>query len=126
MVGTGVYLAGGALVTSDQRLKTSIQPLASALDKVMHLQGVSFRWKDTKRDQSTQIGVIAQEIQKVYPELVKEDGYGYYTVQYEGLVAPLIEAVKELKAENDALRAEIQAKDAAFAARLDALEARGK
>lgn len=106
--GTGVYLAGGAAVTSDRRKKRDIETIPSALDKVSRLRGVSYHWKDTKRDQSTKLGVIAQEVQDVFPEVVTDDGYGFLAVDYSALVAPLIEALKDLKAENDNLRAVLQ------------------
>ena len=59
------------------------------------------------------LGLIAQEVEKVYPEAVTEGPDGFKVLEYQALVAPLIEAVKELKAENDALKV-----------RLDALEKR--
>ena len=66
-------------------------------------------------DHAEQMGVIAQDVQAVFPQLVRTDTDGQLSVNYSGVVAPLIEAVKDLKAENDALRA-----------RLDALESRLK
>jgi hypothetical protein len=107
-LGTAVYLAGNVQVTSDIRKKKDISTISDALSRVSRIRGVSYKWKDPKRDHSTQIGVIAQEVQKEFPELVKDDGYGYLTVNYEGLAAPLIEAVKDLKAANDNLRAIVE------------------
>ncbi|WP_448044405.1 C1q-like domain-containing protein [Bradyrhizobium liaoningense] len=107
--GTSVYLAGGVLVTSDARKKKDVETLEGALEKIGQLRGVSYRWIDKEKDQTAQFGVIAQEVRSVYPELVRDDSYGFLTVNYEGLIAPLIEAVKELKADNDNLRAELKA-----------------
>ncbi|MDY6903114.1 MAG: tail fiber domain-containing protein [Thermodesulfobacteriota bacterium] len=100
-----MYIAGTLDESSDRRLKTSITTCTSALDKVSRLRGVTFEWKDKDKDPSPQLGVIAQEVEKVYPEVVKTDSQdGYKSVAYSKLVAPLIEAVKELKAENDDLK----------------------
>ncbi len=87
---------------SDRRLKTNIKPLTNVLDKVMKLEGVSYKWdKKNKRnkdlDNDNHIGVIAQDIEKVYPEFVNtNEDDGYKTVNYSQLSAVLIQAVKEL------------------------------
>ena len=96
---------------SDKRLKQNVQTLESALDKVGQLRGVSFEWKDA-RQPGTQIGVIAQEIETVLPELVLTNSEGYKSVAYSQITAVLIEAVKELKAQNEELKAKITAKNA--------------
>ena len=76
------------------------------------------------------MGLIAQSVQDVYPELVEENEEGDLTLDYGALIAPVIEAVKELKAENDNLRAELSAandddatRDAAIEALRDEIEA---
>jgi hypothetical protein len=84
---------------SDATLKTNVEPLTDATQKVLQMRGVSFDWKAGKQ---ADIGVIAQEVQKVYPQLVKEKG-GHLQVDYEKLVAPLIEATRELDARIKAL-----------------------
>jgi len=109
--------------TSDVRLKQNIQPLTQALDKVGKLRGISFQWKepDGSQDSNTshrQIGVIAQEVEVVLPELVAENNEGYKSVEYTKFTAVLIEAVKELKAENEQLRVQNES----FSKRLAALE----
>ena len=96
---------------SDKKLKKDIQPLEGALEKVKALHGVTFSWdleqypnwgfKDTK-----QIGLIAQNVEEVMPELVSTDSKGYKAVSYDKLTAVLVEAVKELKAENEALKSQ--------------------
>ena len=80
-----------------------------ALDKLLQLHGILFTWKDSTMPQERQMGVIAQEVQKVFPEAVVMDASGTLYVNYYSLIAPIIEATKELKSENDALRAEIEA-----------------
>jgi hypothetical protein len=94
---------------SDAKRKTKVETLTSALDAVTRLRGVSFEWK--KGDASSggrQIGVIAQEVAGVVPEAVVQTRDGA-AVSYRALVSVLIEAVKELKAEVDTLRAKAPA-----------------
>ncbi|MEX0812322.1 MAG: tail fiber domain-containing protein, partial [Chitinophagales bacterium] len=85
-----------------------IQTLQNALAKVLSLRGVSYNWKDPEKDSNTQLGLIAQEVEKIYPELVKTDNEGNKHLRYTGLIAPLIEALKELSDENAALRTELE------------------
>lgn len=96
---TGFYYA------SDRRLKSDIQPLKGSLANILKLQGVSFIWK---KDQKQGVGLIAQDVAKVYPNLVNTDAEGMQAVQYGNLVAPLIEAVKEQQQQIDLLKAEIE------------------
>lgn len=103
------WMKGALTQNSDMRLKQDIKPVANALEKLQAIRGVSYRWNENaKRDdlETRHLGVVAQEVQAVFPELVGDNEEGYLTVNAIGLVAPLIEAVKELKAENIALRAE--------------------
>ena len=84
---------------SDFNLKTNIQQIDDSLAKVIQIRGVTFDWKETNRSSA---GVIAQEVEKVLPELV--NGEEIKTVNYNGVIGALVEAVKELKAENDILK----------------------
>ncbi len=94
--------------TSDRRLKANIRPLEKSLDKLMMLDGYAFEMKDDPKKQ-TEYGVMAQDVQKMFPELVHTiDKDGHLGVTYDGLIPPIIEALKELKAENDELRQEIE------------------
>ena len=87
---------------SDSRLKDNINTIDNALDKVNKLRGVEYVWNTTSRKNQNDIGVIAQEVEKVIPQIVREkemalvDGKVYKTVDYEKLTAVLIEAIKEL------------------------------
>jgi len=105
----GVYLTSdGTFVTgsSDIRLKENIEPLQSSLNKVIQLNGVSFTWK-TDPNKKRNIGFIAQEFEKIIPELVfTNETDGYKGINYAEVSAVLVEAIKELKAENDQLKAE--------------------
>ena len=91
LVITGVCTATDFDSTSDVKLKTNIVPISDALDKLNQIEGVSFNWKT---DNKPALGVIAQEIEKVLPELVHGDDPK--TVNYNGIIGLLIEAVKEL------------------------------
>ena len=91
--------AGNVTAYSDERLKSDIKTLPAALDTVDQLRGVSF-----VKDGQAGVGVIAQEVQKVLPQVVQENKDGYLSVAYGNLVGVLIEAVKELRAEVNALK----------------------
>lgn len=92
--------------TSDIKLKENIHSIDNPLDKVMQINGVGFRWKDTKEDA---IGVIAQDIEEVLPELVKENDH-HKSVNYNGLIGVLIEAVKEQQRQILELKAQLNDK----------------
>jgi len=92
--------------TSDIKLKENIHSIDNPLDKVMQINGVGFRWKDTKEDA---IGVIAQDIEEVLPELVKENEH-HKSVNYNGLIGVLIEAVKEQQRQILELKAQLNDK----------------
>jgi hypothetical protein len=100
----------GTLVSpSDARWKRDIQPLTHALDTVTKLEGVSYHWRTDEFPErhfptDRAIGVIAQQVEQVAPELVSTDSNGNKGVNYPLTVPLLIEAVKELKRQNDALR----------------------
>ena len=101
--------AGGdviAYATSDKRLKDNIQPIEGALDKVSQISGNTFDWNEEKQNiyKGKDYGVIAQEIQKVMPELVDTRDNGYLAVKYEKIVPLLIESIKELKKEIEELK----------------------
>jgi Chaperone of endosialidase/Head domain of trimeric autotransporter adhesin len=88
---------------SDRRFKKDIVPIGNALTKIKNIEGVEYNWrvdefKDKNFDNKHQYGVIAQDIEKILPELVKQDDKGYYSVNYIELVPILIEAVKEQEA----------------------------
>ena len=99
---TGTY--GNYHVASDKRLKKDITNISKSLDKVLRLRGVNFRWKDEAFDNGTlQMGFISQEVEEIVPEVVNtaDDEMQTKSVEYEFLTALLAEAIKELKAEKD-------------------------
>ena len=89
-----------AYYTSDERLKENIQPIQNALSKVETISGNEYDWKEGFEEIHTKkgndIGVIAQEIQKILPQAVIERDNGYLGVNYEKIIPLLIEAIKEL------------------------------
>jgi len=85
-----------AFYSSDKRLKDNIKPIPNALDKISKIGGYTFEWNDKQNVYSgSDIGVIAQEIEEILPELVDTRDNGYKAVKYEKLVALLIEGIKE-------------------------------
>ena len=88
--------------TSDQNLKDNIKTIENPLSKVLNIRGVNFEWKDSNKASA---GVIAQEIEKVLPELVT--GQNTKTVNYNGLIGLLIETVKEQQKQIDVLNEKI-------------------
>jgi hypothetical protein len=94
---------------SDLRLKKDIEPIEGALEGVKQLKGVTFRWKDTKKDAEfgRVRGLIAQDVEKVIPEWIKTDPDGYKRLEPIGIDALLIEAIKDQQKQIEELKAEI-------------------
>ena len=107
----GSVKANGDIVaynSSDLRLKENVKVISNALLKVSQLNGVTFDWNDQQTLYSgNDVGVIAQEVEAVLPQIVTTRENGYKAVKYERLVALLIESVKELKVNNEQLQARI-------------------
>jgi len=89
---TGIMTATDFNTTSDASLKTNINVIDSAIDKIVKINGVSFDWKETGNSSA---GVIAQEVEQVFPQVINEGEGGIKSVNYNGLIGLLIEAVKE-------------------------------
>jgi len=85
-----------AYAISDERVKGNVQPIANALEKLEQITGVSFDWKPESGHHGHDYGVIAQEIEKILPEVVATRDSGYKAVKYEKIIPLLIEAIKEL------------------------------
>ncbi len=113
-----LHVAGTAAGTSwtnlsDSRMKKNVTIIDHALNKVTALRGVKFEWDreqfpNKNFDEGKKIGLIAQEVEKTLPEVVSTDNEGYKSVEYANIVGVLIEAVKELKTQNEELRARIE------------------
>lgn len=93
--------------TSDARLKDNVTPIADALSKVKQIGGYEFDWNNNSEHSGHDVGVIAQEIEKVLPEVVAERDNGYKAVRYEKIVALLIEAVKQQQSQIDELKLDL-------------------
>ncbi len=96
----GSFKTNNIYHSSDERWKKNIVTLDNSLEKVQQLRGVSYEFKtdefpNQNFNKGTQIGLIAQEIEKIYPELVTTDNNGFKAVEYANVVAILIEAIKE-------------------------------
>ncbi len=110
LIGDGnATLAGLLTQSSDIRLKKNIQKMSDISQKINQIRGVYFDWKDTNRSQNQQIGFIAQEIEKVFPQLVETDAKGYKSVAYANMTAVLLEALKEQNKRIEYLEKEILA-----------------
>ena len=99
-----------AFFSSDERLKDNITPIEDPLAKVLSLSGNSFDWNDQSSHTGKDIGVIAQEIEKVLPEIVTTRENGFKAVQYEKITPLLIEAIKELSHKVDDLQQKLNDK----------------
>ena len=105
------WVTSGAWSGSDIRWKKNIKPLENSLSKLLQLQGVGFNWKkdeypDLKFNDGPQIGFIAQDVEKIFPELVTTDNNGYKGISYEKIVPVLTEAIKELHVSLEQLKKE--------------------
>ena len=95
-----------AYASSDERYKDNLQAITNPIDKVKSLTGYTFTWND-KHEQfngNNDIGVVAQEVEKILPEIVDTRDNGYKAVKYEKMVALLIEAVKDQQEQIDELK----------------------
>lgn len=97
--------ASAFFYSSDSRLKDQIVTLPDALRKVMSLRGVQYAWKSTGQ---SDIGLIAQEVEKVYPQVVHTGNDGMKSVDYGHLVGPLVEAIKAQQKTIDTLQGRVQ------------------
>jgi hypothetical protein len=100
-----------AYYTSDIRLKDNLQVIKGSLDKIGKINGYEFDWNDKSpgwaRERGHDVGVIAQEVQKVLPEVVVERKSGYLGVDYKRLIPLLVESIKELKQEVENLKKKV-------------------
>ena len=107
-------LADGDVVaynSSDMRLKNNLQVIGGALDKIDGINGYEFDWNEQSpewaQERGHDVGVVAQEIQKIHPEIVEERKNGYLGVDYKRLVPLLIQSIKELKQEVEELKKKV-------------------
>ncbi len=120
----GATISAGATTWSDARYKTNVTPIDNALEDVLRLQGVKFDWRrsdfpDLNFPQGSQLGVIAQDVEKVLPQLVYSGPDGYKSVSYEKLTPVLIEAIKDQQKQIESYKSQIQS----LQAKVDHIEA---
>ena len=108
-------LSGDLTINSDERLKDNIQPLGSTLNKLHQIEGKTYSFKKDE-EHTPKIGVLAQEVQAVFPELVTEGGDGILSVNYQGLVPVLINAINEQDAKMSEQEVKMSEQDAKIAA----------
>jgi hypothetical protein len=106
------WLQGTLTQNSDIRLKKNIVPLTFSLNKLTQLNGYTYNWISKDKDPNEQIGLIAQEVQKLYPQLVteikKENGETSLGINYIGLIPVMIESIKEQQKQIDELKLLVQ------------------
>ena len=107
----GISNAGMAIAGSDIRLKENIQPIQNALEKVESISGNTYDWKagydEIHSHKGHDVGVIAQEVEAVLPEVVVTRDNGYKAVNYEKIIPLLIEAIKDQQKQIDELKRKI-------------------
>lgn len=104
---TGIITATDFNATSDRNLKENIKIVIDPIEKISKINGVEFSWKSNK---AQSIGVIAQELEEIFPELVTQND-SHKTVNYNGLIGVLIEAVKEQQKQINSLKEHIEKLD---------------
>ena len=124
---SGNLYAGGTLLSSDRRFKKDIITVDNALDKVLKLRGVYYYWRqkdfpNKNFDDKLELGLIAQEVETIIPEVVGESADGYKGVEYSKLVALLVEAIKEQQAIIDGQKTEMADMRVELDGRLKVLE----
>ena len=108
----GNILATGTITPSDQRFKKNIELISEPIRKLMQLNGVTYQYRADEFpgrgfDNRQQVGVIAQDVEKILPQLVSTDGQGYKAVDYPKLIPLLIEAIKAQQKEIEELKKEV-------------------
>jgi hypothetical protein len=113
-ISTTTYARAAAFyATSDKKLKTNIRPINSSLENLNSLKGITYDWNETAfrngiKDESRQIGLFAQDVEKIFPEAVKNSKVGFKAVNYQALVGPIVEGVKTLTNQNKKENSELK------------------
>jgi hypothetical protein len=104
-----IRATGDVIAFSDARVKDNVQTVENALSTITSMRGVTYTRKDNE-DKSRKVGVIAQEVLPILPEVVQQDAEGNYSVAYGNMVGVLIEAIKEQQKQIDELKYLLQNK----------------
>jgi hypothetical protein len=106
----GNFYYTGSFYSSDERLKQDIKPVQGALDTLLLFKGVTYEWKKPEEhaeQMGTQIGFIAQDVEKVFPSWIRKDAEGFKAIDVHQLEALEVEAIRTLKNENDGLKVDL-------------------
>jgi hypothetical protein len=106
-VGGDIYASGNVIAYSDQSVKDNVTTVIDALDKVKQMRGVTYTRNDQEDKKRVYAGVIAQEMEQIFPEVVFENPDGTKAVSYGSIVSVLIEAIKEQQNQIDELKAKL-------------------
>jgi len=107
------FCTDASWTASDQRYKQNVKPLKNSLQKITQLKGVNYDWKTDEYPEKNfskdkQVGMIAQDVEKIIPEIVHTDDEGYKSISYDKMAAYFVEALKELKKENENLKRQLE------------------
>lgn len=110
---TSYTRAAAFFATSDKKLKTNIRPINLSLEKLNSLNAVTYDWNEKAlrhgvKDNGRQIGLLAQDVEKVFPEAVNNSKESFKAVNYQALVGPMVEGVKTLKNQNKKENSELK------------------
>ena len=109
---TGTLKATGDVIafsSSDERLKDNLKPISDPLEKISKISGYEFDWNDKQSTYNGHdVGVVAQEIEKIMPEVVTDRDDEYKAVKYDKLVPLLIESIKELSSQVEELKSQLK------------------
>jgi hypothetical protein len=100
--------SGDVTAYSDIRVKTNIETVTNAVEKIQSIRGVTFTRTDTEDKERKHLGVVAQEVLNILPEVISETDNGLYTVAYGNMAGLFIEAIKEQQAQIEELKNEIK------------------
>ena len=122
-----VCVAGGLTCISDFRYKKNFKPIENSLANILKINGLRYDWRreefpEKQFSDKNQIGFIAQDLEKIYPEMVFTDAQGYKSVDYSRLTPVLVEAIKEQQKQIEALKISVQESEN-FKNRIEKLEA---
>jgi hypothetical protein len=113
----GMVHATGFVADSDARLKHNIAPVEGALSRLGGLRGMRYDWSNGSATGAPSMGLLAEDVEAVFPSAVHTREDGLKSVHYDQLTAPIVESIKELAAENLRLRADLELLAAKLGAR---------
>jgi hypothetical protein len=106
--GDGSVWCTTSLYTSDSTLKENIEDISNAKEKLLKLKGIKYNFKDSEDKSLKHLGLLAQDVEKVFPEIVYKNEKGIKGIAYAELIPVIIEALKDLQAQNDQLTDELE------------------